>query len=120
MLAALYAPWLPSVLSQAANTAAPWAERPSPVLLLGVPGCLFGYVALPLLAIAVFFALRRAAGDRAVRVLAAIAALTASLAWLVSQVEPAWASRYLAVVIGPAAAGAGGGRARGARWTVLR
>ena len=59
------------MLSQAAHTAAPWAERPSPLLLLGLPGGLFGYVALPLLAIAVFFALRRRPPvDRAVRVLA--------------------------------------------------
>ena len=102
VLAALYAAWLPSVLFQAANTAAPWAERPSPALLLGVPGSLFGWVALPLLAIAVFFALRhRPPVDRAVRVLAAIGALTAIMAWLVSQFEPAWASRYLAVVMGP-------------------
>ena len=102
VLGALYAPWLPSVLFQAANTAAPWAERPSPALLLGVPGSLFGWVALPLLAIAVFLALwRRPPVDRAVRVLAAIGALTATLAWVVSQFEPAWAPRYLAVVLGP-------------------
>ena len=117
VLAALYAPWLPSVLSQAANTAAPWAERPSPVLLLGVPGSLFGWVALPLLAIAVFFALhRRPPVDRAVRVLAAIGALTASMAWLVSQVEPAWASRYLAVVMGPLLLALAAVVSRSARW----
>src|SRR3954468_12784299 len=70
----VYAPWLPVVIFQAAHTAAPWAERPSPLLLLGVPGGLFGYVALPLLALAVFFALKRhPPTDRAVRVLAAIA-----------------------------------------------
>ena len=69
--ALLYAPWLPIVLSQAAHTAAPWAERPSPLLLLGFPGGLFGYLALPLLVVAVFFALRRRPPvDRAVRVLA--------------------------------------------------
>ena len=64
-------------LFQAAHTAAPWAERPSPLLLLGFPGGLFGYVALPLLVVAVFFALRRRPPvDRAVRVLAAIAVMT--------------------------------------------
>src|SRR3954454_24889043 len=35
VLAALYGLWLPSVLSQAAHTAAPWAERASPLPLLG-------------------------------------------------------------------------------------
>ena len=50
-------------------------------------------------------------------------ALTASMAWLCSQIEPAWATRYLAVVLGPAAARAGVGRlARraldgGSRWS---
>ena len=102
VLAALYAPWLPSVLSQAAHTAAPWAERPSPLLLLGFPGGLFGYVALPLLIVAVFFALRRRPPvDRAVRVLAAVAVMTVSMAWVCSQIQPAWATRYLAVVLGP-------------------
>jgi hypothetical protein len=120
VLAALYAPWLPSVLFQAANTAAPWAERPSPALLLGVPGSLFGWIALPLLAIAVFFALyHRPPVDQAVRVLAAIGALTASMAWLVSQVEPAWASRYLAVVMGPLLLALAAVVSRSARWGVL-
>jgi hypothetical protein len=120
VLAVLYAPWLPSVLFQAANTAAPWAERPSPVLLLGVPGSLFGWIALPLLAIAVFFALyRRPPVDRAVRMLAAIGALTASMAWLVSQVEPAWASRYLAVVMGPLLLALAAVVSRSARWGAL-
>src|SRR5215218_7763226 len=59
VLALAYAPWLPSVVFQAAHTAAPWAERPSPLLLLGFPGGLFGYLSLPLLVAAVFFALRR-------------------------------------------------------------
>src|SRR3954467_4351747 len=89
-LAVVYAPWLPVVIFQTAHTAAPWAERPSPLLLLGVPGGLFGYLALPLLGIAVFFALRRhPPTDRAVRVLAALAVATATLAWLCSQVQPA-------------------------------
>lgn len=120
VLALLYAPWLPSVLFQAANTAAPWAERPSPALLLGVPGSLFGYVALPLLALAVFFALRtRPPLDRAVAALAAIGAGTAALAWLVSQFEPAWATRYLAVVMGPLLLALASVVARGRRWTFV-
>ena len=119
-LALIYAPWLPSVVFQAANTAAPWAERPSPALLLGVPGSLFGYLALPLLGVAVFFALRRRPPvDRAVRVLAAIAALTAVMAWLVSQFEPAWATRYLAVLMGPLLLALASVVSRGARWGFL-
>jgi mannosyltransferase len=119
-LAVVYAPWLPVVVFQTAHTAAPWAERPSPLLLLGVPGGLFGYLALPLLALAVFFALKRhPPTDRAVRVLAAIAVATASLAWLCSQVQPAWATRYLAVVLGPLLLALASVISKGARWTAL-
>ena len=119
-LAVVYAPWLPSVAFQAAHTAAPWAERPSPLLLLGFPGGLFGYLALPLLVVAVFFALRRRPPvDRAVRVLAAIAILTVSIAWLCSQIEPAWATRYLAVVLGPVLLALASVVSRGAGWTAL-
>jgi mannosyltransferase len=120
VLALLYAPWLPSVVSQAAHTAAPWAERPSPLLLLGFAGGLFGYVALPLLIVAVFFALRRRPPvDRAVRVLAAMAVMTVSLAWVCSQIQPAWATRYLAVVLGPVLLALASVVSRGARWTFL-
>src|SRR3954454_3544463 len=120
VLAALYAPWLPSVLSQAAHTAAPWAERPSPLLLLGFPGGLFGYLSLPLLIVAVFFALRRRPPvDRAVRVLAGVAVIAVSIAWLCSQIQPAWATRYLAVVLGPVLLALASVVSRGAGWTAL-
>ena len=77
----------------------------------GFPGGLFGHFAVPLLALAVFFALRRRPPvDRAVRVLAGIAIATAGFAWLCSQIQPAWANRYLAVAARPAAAGARVGR----------
>jgi mannosyltransferase len=119
-LAVAYLPWLPMVLSQAADTAAPWAERPSPLLLLGFAGGLFGYLALPLLAVAVFFAVRRhPPQDQAVRVFAALAVATTVLAWLFSQIEPAWATRYLAVVLGPTLLALASVVSRGARWTVL-
>src|SRR4051794_36140624 len=55
-VAVAYAPWVPTLLSQAAHTAAPWAERPSLLLLLAVPGGLFGYFALPPLVVAVLAA----------------------------------------------------------------
>src|SRR4051794_9685292 len=120
VLAALYAPWLPSVLSQAAHTAAPWAERPSPLALLGFPGGLFGYLSLPLLIVAVFFALRRRPPvDRAVRVLAGVAVIAVSMAWICSQIQPAWATRYLAVVLGPVLLALASVVSRGARCTGL-
>ena len=102
-LALVYAPWAPSALFQAAHTGAPWSERPSLLYLLAVPGGLFGYVAAPLLAVAVLAALRRARPPgEVVRALALVAAATAGLAWLASQLEPAWSPRYAAVLFGPA------------------
>ena len=120
VLAVLYAPWLPSVLSQAAHTAAPWAERPSPLALLGFPGGLFGYLSLPLLIVAVFFALRRRPPvDHAVRVLAGVAVIAVSMAWVCSQIQPAWATRYLAVVLGPVLLALASVVSRGARWSFV-
>ena len=51
--------------------------------------------------------------------LAAIGALTASMAWLCSQIEPAWATRYLAVVLGPLLLALASVVSRSARWTAL-
>src|SRR5215210_2378515 len=58
----LYAPWIPTLISQAQHTAAPWSDRPTPLYLLWIPFTLFGDddFATPLLMIAVLFALRRA------------------------------------------------------------
>jgi mannosyltransferase len=114
----LYAPWLPSLLFQAGHTAAPWSERPPPLYLLGVPGALFGYVASPLLVVAVVTALRRRPPQReTIRVLATIAVATVAIAWVCSQLEPAWAPRYLAVVFGPLLLAVAATVARGTRWT---
>jgi hypothetical protein len=98
-----YAPWLPTLVEQARTTAAPWSERPSPLTLLGIPAELFGALAVPLLLIAVVAAVRhaRGVGDPGVRLLAGIAVAAAVAAWVGSQIQPAWASRYLAVLLGP-------------------
>jgi mannosyltransferase len=139
-LALAYAPWMPSLAAQALDTAAPWAARPAPWYLLAVPGGLFGYVAAPLLALAVVLARRRGphvegvlatapasrqvprderarpgASPDAVRVLATVAATTCALAWAFSQLEPAWSTRYLAVAFGPLLLVLAGALARGGR-----
>jgi mannosyltransferase len=117
---ALYAPWLPSLLFQAANTAAPWAERPSPLRLLAVPAGLFGSLALPLLVVAVIAAIRRGpASDDVVRVLATIGVVAAAAAWIGSQVQPAWAERYLAVLFGPLLLALAATLSRGTRVTAV-
>jgi hypothetical protein len=115
-LAGAYAPWLPNLLFQAAHTGAPWAERPSPLALLGVPGGLFGYLAMPLLALAIYGARGRVRDD-AVRALVVIAIVAACGAWLSSQLEPAWSTRYLAVLFGPLLLALAATVSHGNRWT---
>jgi mannosyltransferase len=114
-VALAYAPWLPTLAFQAVHTAAPWAARPSPLLLLTVPVALFGAVALVPLGAAVGCAWR--GPDEATRVLAAIAGLTVLLAWVSSQLQPAWTTRYFAVLLGPLLLALAAVLARGGRWT---
>jgi mannosyltransferase len=102
---ALYLPWLPTVLYQVAHTGAPWSEPPTVLSLLGTPGTMLGQfaqVALLLVAGAGLVALLSRDGRRSPAAwLLAIAGLTVVLAWLSSQLSPAWANRYLAVAVAP-------------------
>jgi mannosyltransferase len=116
-VALLYAPWLPTLLFQASHTAAPWASRPSPLLLPAIPGALFGYAALPLLVVAVAGGLRRL--DAGARALLAVVAVAAVVAWLASQLQPAWSTRYLAVLLGPLLLGLAAAVAAGRRWSAV-
>jgi len=107
----LYAPWVPSLLYQAAHTGAPWAKAPSLAALASVPSRILGEAAeiAVLLAGGVGFAAllarrergRLTAPARAVVALLAMAVLTIVLAWIGSQLAPAWANRYLAVGVAP-------------------
>jgi hypothetical protein len=116
--ALLFAPWLPTVIYQARHTGAPWALPPSlwslsegTYFLVGSRGAA---VAILLAGGSGLLAVRAAErsvraegrGMRAKHVLAAEALLvlgigTLLLAWLVSRITPAWAPRYLAVIVGP-------------------
>jgi hypothetical protein len=87
-IALAYTPWLPTLAFQALHTGAPWSNPPSAL----VPAALLAPVAL----------LARAGSDT-VRLLTLAAAAGVTLAWLASQVEPAWSPRYLAVLYGPVA-----------------
>ena len=74
----LYAPWIPTLITQAQHTAAPWSDRPTAVYLLWIPFTLFGeddrWLATPLLLFAVVAALPRLRDrDGAIRVLAGLA-----------------------------------------------
>ena len=107
-VALLYAPWLPTLLFQARHTGAPWSSTPSFHELVLAPGAVFNGDA-PLLAFALVggaglaSVVRRRGGEEriAVLTLAVTAGVTVLLAWLLSQLSPAWSTRYLAVVLGP-------------------
>jgi hypothetical protein len=120
----LYLPWVPTTLYQVAHTGAPWSESPSIVALLASPGQMLGQfaqVALILVAgagLARLWALPGTAG-RAAACLLAIGLLTVVLAWLGSQVSPAWANRYLAVGVAPLLAVAGAGLANAGRLGIV-
>lgn len=102
----LYAPWIPNTLYQAAHTGAPWSKAPSLAALASVPARILGEVAevaVFLAAGAGVWALLRARGPlgRATASLLFIAVATIVLAWIGSQVSPAWANRYLAAGVSP-------------------
>ena len=108
--ALIYLPWVPTTLYQAAHTGAPWAEAPTFVNLLGVPGRLLGQFAQVALLLAsgagLMTLLSRRGGrlspaGRMAASMLAIAVMTVVLAWLMSQASPAWAQRYLAVGLAP-------------------
>ncbi|HKH19239.1 MAG TPA: glycosyltransferase family 39 protein [Solirubrobacteraceae bacterium] len=116
----LYAPWLPNALYQAAHTGAPWSKAPSLAALASVPARILGEVA----EVAVFLAAgsgvvallkQGGARGRAVVALLLIAVLTIVLAWVGSQLSPAWANRYLAAGAAPFLFLAAAGFARAGR-----
>lgn len=111
----LWAPWIPTFIFQARNTAAPWAVRPAVTDFFADPSTALagtlGFLVVPLLAIGVG-ACRdlMTSGDRRVAGWLAGTALVATVAgWVGAQIEPSWTVRYLAIIVGPyllAAAGA--------------
>jgi 4-amino-4-deoxy-L-arabinose transferase-like glycosyltransferase len=114
-----YAPWLPTLVYQSQHTAAPWSNEPGtyePTRQLS--RVLGGYGPAMVLAfgaglgIAALWQRRDAIRER--KLIAVSAALVVGivlLAWIGSQVTPAWTNRYFAVVIGPLVLlGAGGVR----------
>jgi mannosyltransferase len=101
-VAILYAPWLPTLLTQARHTGAPWSTKPSFHELFTAPGTVLGgdasFVALVITAAAVL----AVTAGRNERVLAVLFGVTVLAAWVTSQISPAWTPRYFAVVLGPA------------------
>ena len=119
----LYLPWIPTTLYQAAHTGAPWSDAPALDSLLGVPGNLLGRIPQIVLLICagtgllVLWQRREELGPkaRAAAVLAILGVLTVVLAWVMSQVSPAWANRYFAIALPPFILLAAGGLAHAGR-----
>src|SRR5436853_2358775 len=93
----LYLPWLPTLLFQVRHTGAPWSFRPSPYRLIfegtTVAGSSTQAVAIALGAGAGLSALARSGRRRehaALQALCVIAVGTILLAWVGSQISPAW------------------------------
>jgi hypothetical protein len=112
-----YAPWLPTLAYQSRHTAAPWSNEPGtyePTRQLS--RVLGGYGPAMVLAfgaglgIAAIWQRRDAVRER--KLVVASAALVIGivlLAWVGSQLTPAWTNRYFAVVLGPLILLAAGG-----------
>jgi hypothetical protein len=121
-VAVLYLPWVPTLLSQARHTGAPWSTRPSLHDLVLSSGSVLGgdtpFVALVLVAgVALWRIARHRPGEETTVIvaLATMSAVTVVAAFVSSQVSPAWTTRYFAVILGPMVLLAGHGivRARG-------
>jgi uncharacterized membrane protein len=107
--AILFLPWLPNFIYQATHTGAPWAPPPrfgAPVLLsrdlMGGDRVTAAIVLATVIGIAALFARanRRGRDATAVWTLIALPTATLALAWLASQITPAFVSRYFAPTLG--------------------
>jgi mannosyltransferase len=106
----LFLPWLPNFIYQSSHTGAPWAPPPrfgAPVLLsrdlIGGDRITIGLVIALVIGLAPFVT-RRYRGTREATMLWTLVALpfaTLLLAWLASQITPAFVSRYMAPVLAP-------------------
>jgi mannosyltransferase len=106
--AVLYAPWVPTLIYQTLHTGAPWATPPSFSTLVKAPNLLLGgqsgtYVVILAGGVGLAALAAGSRRDRELMVpgLATLALLPITSAWLLSQVSPAWATRYLAVALPP-------------------
>jgi len=106
----LFLPWLPNFIYQSIHTAAPWDSSPR----FGAPvqisrNLIGGDPIFAVLAIAAGIGLadfvvrrgRRTIEARTMWALIAIPAVTLFIAWLASQITPAWVPRYFAPILAP-------------------
>ncbi len=107
--ALLYLPWAPTLLHQIQYTGAPWLNSPDFGAPIQISRSLLGggtpTVALVLAGgsgIAALLQRRVEDKERTALIAGALIVLgTLAVAWLVSQVSPAWTTRYLGVLLGP-------------------
>ena len=115
----LFLPWVPTLLFQARHTGAPWAEQPDFQALRMSLGQVFGgptpAIALLLVAGSGIVALVRDRKDRRTTVLLLITVTAVVLAWLASQINPAFSTRYFAAFVGPMLLLAGAGLTQAGR-----
>jgi mannosyltransferase len=117
----LFAPWIPNFIYQSTHTGAPWAPPPrfgAPVLisrdLLGGDRITVALLFSAILGFAPYFTrrFRRTPDAITMWTLLAIPVFTLGLAWLASQITPAFVSRYFAPALAPIALFAAWGAAR--------
>ncbi|HLY66157.1 MAG TPA: hypothetical protein VKU60_11540, partial [Chloroflexota bacterium] len=106
----LFLPWLPNFLYQAAHTAAPWDSSPRFGAPVQLSRDLLGgdrvTIALLIPAVIGLWELgyrrnRRTPEATMLWTLILIPVATLALAWIASQITPAWVSRYFAPTLGP-------------------
>jgi mannosyltransferase len=123
LAALLYLPWIPTLLSQAAHTGAPWAQAPKLQDILNGLATLLGGPA-PAMALllgggfglsTLLAAPRRSPRARAALAVAIMGTSALAIAWLASQASPAWSNRYFAVFVGPVLLLGAAGLARAGR-----
>jgi hypothetical protein len=110
-----FAPWIPTLLDQAAHTGAPWSIVPGPLEIAKPATVQFGEGLLALIAlVAGSIGLARVRRPEVAALAAALVA-GALLAWLGAQIEPGWADRYMNAFTGPVVLLVGAGLAAAGR-----
>ena len=124
--AIVYLPWLPFFLDQFHHTGAPWSSTPGFTTLVGAPAAVVsGNGALMALFLAGGTGLvaiwegKNRREQLAIITIVVLIVTTIFTAWIASRISPAWANRYLAIVLGPLLILGAAGLARARRLGVV-
>lgn len=108
LIGLLYLPWIPTLLDQARQTGAPWADKPPLEAIVNIIEITVGGTGTGLAVVLVSgFGLSQLRGAEPERARAALMLVVMGLsavvmAWIASQASPAWSGRYISVLVGPA------------------